>query len=101
MMNTLRNRVQLIGNLGTTPEIKNLEGGKKMAKLLIATSETYKNQKGEILDDGSYWLDVPYFDDRELINDILRHGSQVEVLGPEELKTRLKQEAQLILAKLQ
>jgi len=28
-MNTLRNRVQLIGNLGTTPEIKKLEGGKK------------------------------------------------------------------------
>ena len=47
MMNTLRNRVQLIGNLGTAPEIKNLEGGKKMAKLVIATSETFKNQKGE------------------------------------------------------
>ena len=46
-MNTLRNRVQLIGNLGTAPEIKNLEGGKKMAKLVIATSETFKNQKGE------------------------------------------------------
>ncbi len=47
MMNTLRNRVQLIGNLGTAPEIKTLEGGKKMAKLVIATNETYKNQKGE------------------------------------------------------
>ena len=67
----------------------------------VAREYWHKNQKGEILDDGSYLLDVPYFDDRELINDILRHGSQVEVLGPEELKTRLKQEAQLILAKLQ
>jgi predicted DNA-binding transcriptional regulator YafY len=67
----------------------------------VAREYWHKNQKGEILDDGSYLLDVPYFDDRELINDILRHGSQVEVLGPEELKTRLKKEAQLILAKLQ
>jgi predicted DNA-binding transcriptional regulator YafY len=53
-----------------------------------------------MLEDGSYLLKVPYFDDRELINDILRHGSQVDVLGPDELKTRLKQEAQLILSKL-
>jgi single-strand DNA-binding protein len=47
MMNTLRNRVQLIGNLGTAPEIKTLEGGKKMAKLVLATNETHKNKKGE------------------------------------------------------
>ena len=47
MMNTLRNRVQLIGNLGTAPEIKTLEGGKKVAKLVIATNETHKNKKGE------------------------------------------------------
>ena len=47
MMNTLRNRVQLIGNLGTAPEVKTLAGGKKVAKLVIATNETYKNQKGE------------------------------------------------------
>ena len=46
-MNTLRNRVQLIGNLGTAPEIKTLEGGKKIAKLVLATNETHKNKKGE------------------------------------------------------
>jgi single-strand DNA-binding protein len=46
-MNTLRNRVQLIGHLGTTPEVKTIVGGKKVAKLVIATNETYKNQKGE------------------------------------------------------
>lgn len=46
-MNTLRNRVQLIGHIGTVPEIKTIVGGKKVAKLVIATNETYKNQKGE------------------------------------------------------
>ncbi len=67
----------------------------------VAREFWHKDQKGEILADGSYLLEVPYFDDRELINDILRHGSQVEVLAPEELKTRLKQEVHLVLAKLQ
>lgn len=46
-MNALRNRVQLIGNLGNDPEIINLESGKKLAKFSIATNESYKNSKGE------------------------------------------------------
>jgi single-strand DNA-binding protein len=46
-MYQLRNKVQLIGNLGNAPEIKTLEGGKKMAKFSVATHETYKNTKGE------------------------------------------------------
>ena len=66
----------------------------------VARETWHTDQKGEMLDDGSYLLEVPYFDDRELINDILRHGSQVEVLAPGELKIRLKQEVQLILKKL-
>ena len=37
-MNTLRNRVQLIGNVGNDPEIRMLEGGKKLANLSIATN---------------------------------------------------------------
>ena len=46
-MKTLRNKVNLIGNLGMTPEIKSLDGGQKLAKVSIATNETYKNNKGE------------------------------------------------------
>jgi len=46
-MNTLRNSVQLIGNLGQKPEIVNLENGKKLAKFSLATNESYKDSKGE------------------------------------------------------
>ena len=46
-MYALKNKVQLIGNLGNAPEIKNLEGGKKFAKFSLATNENYRNQKGE------------------------------------------------------
>ena len=50
-MNALRNKVQLIGNLGMPPEIKILDDGKKIAKMSIATNETYKNSKGEKVTD--------------------------------------------------
>lgn len=46
-MSTLRNRVQLIGHLGTDPEIKTLDGGAKVARLRIATNESYKTANGE------------------------------------------------------
>ena len=39
-MNSLRNKVQLIGNLGNDPEIINLESGKTLAKFSVATIES-------------------------------------------------------------
>ena len=42
-MSTLRNKVQLIGNLGNQPEVITLESGKKLAKFTMATNENYKN----------------------------------------------------------
>ena len=47
MMNALKNKVQLIGNLGQDPEIVTLENGNRLAKFSIATSDYYKNAKGE------------------------------------------------------
>lgn len=40
-MTSLRNRVQLVGNLGMTPEIVTFENGKKIAKFTVATNETF------------------------------------------------------------
>ena len=39
-MNSLRNKVQLISHLGSAPEIKTLDGGKKLARINLATNET-------------------------------------------------------------
>jgi len=47
MSGALRNKVQLIGHLGQAPEIKSFESGKKVAKFRLATSENYRNAKGE------------------------------------------------------
>lgn len=50
-MNILRNKVQLIGNLGNDFEIVILELGKKLVKFLIVINESYKNNKGECVID--------------------------------------------------
>lgn len=46
-MNGLKNKVQLIGNLGNKPEVRTLESGTKLARFSIATDESYKNAKGD------------------------------------------------------
>jgi len=46
-MNSLRNRVQLIGRLGQTPEIKTFDDGNKIANFSLATDDSYKNKEGE------------------------------------------------------
>jgi single-strand DNA-binding protein len=45
-MKNLRNSVTLIGRLGFDPEIKNLDSGKKMARIRLATDESYRDAKG-------------------------------------------------------
>jgi predicted DNA-binding transcriptional regulator YafY len=58
----------------------------------VAQEHWHPNQKGILEPDGSYVLELPYTDDRELIMDILKFGAEVEVLGPAALKKRVKAE---------
>jgi predicted DNA-binding transcriptional regulator YafY len=44
-----------------------------------------------LLPDGSYQLEVPYGEDWELIQDILRQGSDVEVIAPLGLRDKVKE----------
>ena len=46
-MYALKNKVQLIGNLGNAPEVRSTEAGKKLVRFSVATNEQYKNAKGE------------------------------------------------------
>lgn len=41
------NKVILVGHLGKDPEVRNLEGGKKVANFSLATSESYNNKEGK------------------------------------------------------
>jgi len=80
-MSTLRNKVQLIGNLGNNPEIITLESGKKLAKFSIATNENYKNAKGEKVTDTQWHTIVAWNKTAEIIEKYLEKGSEVAVEG--------------------
>ncbi len=80
-MYALKNKVQLIGNVGNAPEIKSLENGQKMAKFSLATNETYNNQNGEKVQETQWHNLVAFGKIAELCEQYLSKGSEVAVEG--------------------
>lgn len=60
-----------------------------MAARWVSAEQWHPQQKSSTGNDGSYVLEFPYSDDRELLGDILRHGPNVEVLCPEGLREKV------------
>jgi len=60
----------------------------------VATEAWHPRQRSSIDGEGGYVLELPYADDRELVQDILRHGGEVEVLAPAELRRKVRREHQ-------
>ena len=58
----------------------------------VARESWHPQQESRFDEEGRYVLRLPYSDDRELLMDILRHGAQVEVLQPAELRVRIAEE---------
>lgn len=52
----------------------------------VADERWHPHQTGQFSTDGSYELNIPYRDDRELLMDILKYGPEVEVIAPESLR---------------
>jgi single-strand DNA-binding protein len=80
-MKTLRNKVNLIGNLGINPDVKELDGGKKLAKVTIATNETYRNTKGEKVTETQWHNLVAWGKTAELLERFTKAGTKVVVEG--------------------
>ena len=80
-MSTLRNKVQLIGNLGNDPEIITLESGKKLAKFSVATNESYKNAQGEKITDTQWHNIVAWNKTAEIIEKYVKKGHEVAIEG--------------------
>ncbi|WP_422862173.1 single-stranded DNA-binding protein [Flagellimonas sp. W118] len=80
-MNSLRNRVQLIGNLGNDPETVTLENGNKLTKFSIATNESYKNAQGEKVTDTQWHNVVAWGKVAEIAENYLIKGKEVAVEG--------------------
>ena len=64
----------------------------------VASEEWHPDQRGSILPDGSFHLDVPYSIETELVMDILRHMPEVEVIGPPGLREEVRAKLEAGLA---
>jgi single-strand DNA-binding protein len=80
-MNTLKNKVQLIGNLGQDPEVKETANGKKYAKFSLATNEIYKNQAGEKITETQWHNIILWGKIAEIAEKYLKKGSECAVEG--------------------
>ncbi|OWW23532.1 single-stranded DNA-binding protein [Zobellia sp. OII3] len=85
-MSTIRNHVQLIGNVGQEPTITNLESGKKVARFSLATNVHYKDAKGDKKTDTDWHTVVAWGKTAEIIEKYVEKGKEVGVAG--KLKTR-------------
>lgn len=80
-MRNLKNKVQLIGNLGMDPEIKKLENGSSLAKFSLATSDSYKNKNGEKVEETQWHNIVAWGPKAQFAEKYLKKGQQVAVEG--------------------
>lgn len=80
-MNAIKNKVQLIGNLGAKPELKTLESGKKVASFSIAVDETYRKASGEKVKETHWHRIVAWEKLAEIAEKYLDKGKEVAIEG--------------------
>ena len=80
-MNTLRNKVQLIGRLGQNPEVKTLENGNKLARFSLATNESYKNKKGEKIENTQWHHVIAWGNTATIIEKYVTKGQEIAIEG--------------------
>ncbi len=80
-MYALKNKVQLIGNLGNTPEVKTTANGKKIARFSIATNEVYKNANGEKVTETQWHNLVAWGKVADIAAQYLTKGREVAIDG--------------------
>jgi len=80
-MNNLRNKVQLIGRVGNTPEVILLESGKKLVKFTMATNDAYKNSKGDKVEDTQWHNLVVWSKLTEIVEQYVKKGDELAIEG--------------------
>ena len=82
------NKVQLIGRLGADPEIKQMVNGKSVARLSIATSQSWKDKSSGERKEKTEWHRVVIFNEGliNVVQQYVKKGANVYVEG--QLSTR-------------
>ncbi|MFD2908705.1 single-stranded DNA-binding protein [Flavobacterium ardleyense] len=77
----MKNSVQLIGHVGQEPEIKNLEGGKKLANLSIATNEVYYRENGDKVEQTQWHRVTAWGKTADIIERFVTKGKEIAIGG--------------------
>ena len=77
----LTNNVRLIGRLGQHPEVKEVAGGKKIAKFSLATSESYRDEKGEKITETQWHNLIAWGKTADIVSKFLEKGKEVAIEG--------------------
>ena len=82
------NKVQLIGRLGADPEIKQMVNGKNVARLSVATSQSWKDKSSGERKEKTEWHRVVIFNEGlvNIVQQYLKKGANVYLEG--QLSTR-------------
>lgn len=80
-MNTLRNTVSLIGNLGQDPLITEFGDNNTLARFSVATNERFKGKNGEWVTDTTWHNIVAWGKTAELCQNLLKKGSEIALEG--------------------
>ncbi|MGE5521762.1 MAG: single-stranded DNA-binding protein [Candidatus Dadabacteria bacterium] len=80
-MYDLKNKVQLIGNLGNTPDVRTTSTGKKWARFRMATNEVYRNAQGVNVNETQWHSIVAWGKVAEVVEKQLNKGSEISVEG--------------------
>lgn len=80
------NKVILVGNLGNDPEVRYMPNGNAVANLSLATSESWKDQQGQLQEKTEWHRLTMYRKLAEIAGEYLKKGSQIYIEG--KLQTR-------------
>lgn len=80
-MNNMQNQVQLIGHLGMDVEHKKFDNSKQLARITIATNETYKNSAGERVTDTQWHNCIAWGTTANLLSKYAKKGDRVVIQG--------------------
>lgn len=79
-MYSLKNKVNLIGNLGKDVEVKETKSGKKLARFSVATNDSY-TKDGEREQDTQWHSIIAWGKTADMMALLLKKGNQVAIEG--------------------
>ena len=75
------NKIQLLGNLGRSPDIKTFQNGSKLARLTMSTHSCYKDEKGKKITQRHWHTVVVHGRLAEVVERDIPRGSELTVEG--------------------